>query len=69
MTTDPSSGREDRNALQPDPVIEAYKRHIDRSLLRENLGRTVAERLAKLVALQRLAEEARRAGRTARHSR
>ncbi len=50
--------------LEPDPVIEAYKKHIDRTLLRQNLRRTVAERLAGLVALQRLAEEARRAGPT-----
>jgi endonuclease/exonuclease/phosphatase family metal-dependent hydrolase len=48
--------------LEPDPVIEAYKKDIDRTLLRENLKRTVAERLANLVALQELAEEARRAG-------
>ena len=50
--------------LEPDPVIEAYKKHIDRTLLRQNLKRSVAERLAGLVALQRLAEEARRAGRS-----
>jgi hypothetical protein len=50
----------------PDPVIEAYKAGIDRSLLRRNLELSVAERLAKLVALQRLAEEARRAGRASR---
>jgi len=48
-----------------DPVIEAYKRDIDRTLLRENLRKSVEERLAALVALQRLAEEARRAGRRA----
>lgn len=51
--------------LEPDPVVEAYKRDIDRTLLRENLRRSVAERLERLVALQRLAEEARRAGRSA----
>ncbi len=45
-----------------DPVIEAYKAHIDRTLLRRNLQKTVKERLETLVALQRLAEEARRAG-------
>jgi len=50
--------------LEPDPVIELYKRDIDRTLLRENLRRSVAERLERLVALQRLAEEARRAGRS-----
>ena len=48
--------------LEPDPVIEAYKKDIDRTLLRENLKRSVAERMKNLVELQRLAEEARRAG-------
>jgi hypothetical protein len=47
--------------LETDPLIEAYKKDVDRTLLRENLKRSVAERLAKLVALQRLAEEAHRA--------
>ena len=51
--------------LEPDPVIEAYKKDIDRTLLRANLMRTVAERMANLVALQRFAEEVRRAGRKA----
>lgn len=68
MTTGPSPGRESRYGLEPDPVIEAYKQDIDRSLLRANLRRSVAERLANLIALQRLAEEARRAGRSARSS-
>jgi len=54
------------DTLEPDPVIEAYKKGIDRTLLRENLRRSVAERLANLVALQRLAEQARRAGRRRR---
>jgi hypothetical protein len=53
---------DDAPALDPDPVVEAYKKDIDRTLLRENLKRTVAERLARLVQLQRLAEEARKAG-------
>ena len=48
--------------LEPDPVIEAYKQDIDRTLLRENLTKTVTERVANLIALQRLAAEARRAG-------
>ena len=56
----------DRRAEDRDPIIEAYKRGIDRTLLRQNLARTVAERLANLVALQRLADEARRAGRDPR---
>ena len=50
------------NGAAPDPVIEAYKKDVDRTLLRENLRRSVAERPANLVALQELAEEARRAG-------
>ncbi len=49
-----------------DPVVEAYKRHIDRTLLRENLRKTVEERVAALMELNRLAEEARRAGRSLR---
>jgi len=46
----------------PDPVKEAYKRDIDRTLLRENSKRSVEERLQRLIELQRFAEELRRAG-------
>lgn len=49
--------------LEPDPVIEAYKKDIDVTLLRENLRLTVTERFLKLMELQRFAEELRRAGR------
>ncbi len=52
--------------LEPDPVIEWYKRDVDRTLLRQNLRRSVAERLENLEALQRLADEVRRAGEKAR---
>jgi PHD/YefM family antitoxin component YafN of YafNO toxin-antitoxin module len=52
--------------LVPDRVIEVYKRDVDRTLLRENLRRTVQERVDNLVALQDLAFEARRAGDAAR---
>ena len=59
--------RQRYDPLEPDPVIEAYKQHLDRTLLRENLHKSVADRVASLIALQRLAAEARRAGeRTAR---
>jgi hypothetical protein len=34
--------------LERDPVIEAYKKDIDRTLLRENLKLTPAQRLQKL---------------------
>ena len=47
----------------PDPVIEAYKRNVDRSLIRENLRLSVEERFEKLARLQEFAEELRRAGR------
>lgn len=40
-------------ALEPDPVIEAYKKHVDRTLLRENLKLTPDERLQKLVRFMR----------------
>ena len=50
-------------AFEPDPVVEAYKRHVDRILLRQNLRRAVTERVANLIALPRLAAEARRTSR------
>lgn len=43
--------------FEPDPVVEAYKTHVDRTLLRENLKRTPDERLRDLVRLQKLADE------------
>ena len=49
------------DTLEADPVIEAYKRDVDRTLLRQNLRRSLTERVENLIALQRLAEEARRA--------
>jgi hypothetical protein len=49
----------------PDPVIEAYKKDVDRSLIVENLKLTIDERLRQLVAGQRFAAEVRRAGRAA----
>jgi transcriptional regulator with XRE-family HTH domain len=52
-----------------DPLIEAFKRDIDRSLLRRNLEKTVDERVRSLQALARLADEAHRAGRPARNER
>jgi hypothetical protein len=48
-----------------DPVVEAYKRHVDRSLIRESLRRSVEERLEALMRLQEFAAELRRAGRAA----
>lgn len=51
--------------LEPDPVIEAYKKGVDRTLLRENLLLSVEQRFEKLAALQRFAEEIRQAGKRA----
>jgi len=48
--------------LEPDPVIEAYKKDVDRTLIRENLRLTVEERFEKLMRLQQFAEELRNAG-------
>jgi hypothetical protein len=48
--------------LELDPVIEAYKRDVDRSLLRRNLALSPEERLLQLMELQRFAQELRRAG-------
>ncbi len=55
--------------IEPDPVIEAYKKDVDRTLLRENLKLTPEERIRKLMELQRFAIELRRAGREAKENR
>jgi hypothetical protein len=52
--------------IEPDSVIEAYKRDIDRTLLSENLKLTVEERFLKLMELQRFAAELQRAGQRAK---
>jgi hypothetical protein len=58
----------DPAAPPADPVIDAYKQDIDRTLLRESLRRTPEERLLALMELQRFAEELRRAGAAVRRS-
>lgn len=52
--------------LEPDPVIEAYKKDIDRTLIRANLKLTPEQRLLRLMQLQQFAQELRQAGRRAR---
>jgi hypothetical protein len=47
--------------LEPDPVIEAYKKDVDMTLIRENLKLSVEERLRKLMRMQRFVDELRRA--------
>ena len=51
-----------RFGIEPDPVIEAYKVHVDRTLLRENLRRTPEQRWENFKRALRVAEEFRRAG-------
>ena len=50
-----------REWMTRDPVIDAYTRDVDRTLIRENLRKTPEARLRALEGLQRFAEEARKA--------
>lgn len=47
--------------FEPDPVIEAYKKDVDRTLLRENLKLTPQQRLEKVTAFMRSLERLREA--------
>lgn len=47
-------------------MIEAYKKDVDRTLLRENLKLTPHERIEKMIRVLTFATELRRAGRQAR---
>lgn len=49
--------------LQPDPVIELYKRDVDRTLIREQLRRSVDERVRNMIAALRFTEALRKAAR------
>lgn len=55
--------------LEPNPVIEAYKKDVDRTLIRENLKLSPEQRLLKLMELQRFAQELQAAGRRLRDER
>lgn len=46
--------------LVPDPVIEAYLKDVDRTLVRSMLQKTTTQRVQALVAMNELAMEARR---------
>ena len=48
--------------LEPDPVIEAYKKDVDRTLLREMLKLTPQERSEKFASFMELAYAMRAAG-------
>ena len=47
--------------LEPDPVIELYKRDVDRSLIREQLRRSVDERVRNMISALRFTEALREA--------
>lgn len=51
--------RDDLSPAWRDPVIEVYKRDVDRALLRENLKLTPAQRLDALTKTVELCEELR----------
>jgi hypothetical protein len=46
-------------SLDPDPTIDAYKKDVDRTLLRENLKLTPDERVRKMIAVLRFSEAVR----------
>lgn len=58
----PPQNSEDIPLLYPDPVVEAYLKDVDRTLLRSMLQHTQAERLQCLEALAEYAFEMSTAG-------
>jgi hypothetical protein len=50
-------------SLDPDPVIEAYKKDVDRTLLRENLKLSVDHRVRKMISALRFADAVRQSRR------
>ena len=49
-----------------DPVIEAYKKDVDRTLVRENLTKSYEERVVALEQMLAFVGEVRRAGKAMR---
>ncbi len=56
----PQAGTHNDPEPELDPVIEAFKTDVDRTLLRVNLELTVEERVRKMMGALRLVEEIRR---------
>jgi hypothetical protein len=54
------------NAASRDPVIEAYMKDVDRTLIRENLKKSHEERVVALEAMLEVVYEVRRAGKALR---
>jgi hypothetical protein len=59
-------GIENAKRRDTNPVVEAFKKDIDRTLIRANLKLPVEDRFHKAMALARFADELRRAGREVR---
>ncbi len=61
----------DADEMEPlacDPVIEAYKKHVDRTILRENLKLSPQERSEKFQSFMRSVWQLREAAVQSRHS-
>jgi hypothetical protein len=66
---DPSQAADVGAPEYVDPVIEVYKKDVDRTLLRENLKLSVEERFQKFERFMEYVHELREGGRRARHAR
>lgn len=55
----------EKYGIEPDPVIEFYKKDVDRTLLRENLKLTPDQRIEKFIQFARFADSIRGAARRA----
>ena len=64
VMSDEPDARFERSSI--DDVIAVYKRDVDVTLLRERLAMSPTERILALQALQRFADELRRAGEESR---
>ena len=64
--SDMNDAEKSESKKDKDLVIEAYKKDVDVTLIRENLRLTVDQRFQQLMKLQQFAEDLRRAGRKAR---
>ena len=63
---DQRQNQPDDEGFAPDPVIEAFKKDVDRTLIREQLRRSVDVRVRNMIAALRFAEALREAGRRSR---
>jgi hypothetical protein len=68
MPDDQTPPVRDADRFAPDPVIEAYKVHVDRTLIREQARRSVDDRVRNMIAALRFAEALGEAGRRRRET-